>query len=584
MNVVSKLFGECFIGQIGEWCRSHNVDLIGHVVEDNGAHARLGYGSGHFYRSMEGFSAAGFDVVYQIWPEYLEGSFETPFGTLNEEFFYWGLAKMATSAAHMDPKKNGITVCEAFGAYGWQEGLKLMKWLTDHICVRGTNCIIPHAFSPKNPDNDCPPHYYAAGTNPQWKYFHIWADYANRVCGLLTGGIHKATALVMYHAEAEWGGESDPFEKAVRVLQENQIDCDVLSNDYLIDPEKVRTEGHQICINQEKYDVLVVPHAQYLPEKVCKRILEIAEKCAPVFFISALPDQEYYHKQHEVILDQLQNCKNIFVLNYQNLAAAMKDAELYDAEAEDYCDHLRIYHYIKGKQSIYFFTNEYRDKKIHTKVQLKDQQYGIFYDAMEDTFYRPEYIRNEKGILLSLELEPYESVFFITFSDVGEIPQAKNRITENQMVTMKRLDNGWRLESPVKTEMNKTGKLKELSNMSAPDMFPAYSGDFVYTYRFDYSKGSCFARTILDLGEVYESCRVFLNDIDLGVKICPPYRYEITKDIAEKNVLTVIVTNTNAKERGNNIFDRSMPQEPSGLLGPVLIWECRERRATRGID
>jgi hypothetical protein len=149
---------------------------------------------------------------------------------------------------------------------------------------------------------------------------------------------------------------------------------------------------------------------------------------------------------------------------------------------------------------------------------------------------------------------------------------------------MKRLDNGWRLESPVKTEMNKTGKLKELSNMSAPDMFPAYSGDFVYTYRFDYSKGSCFARTILDLGEVYESCRVFLNDIDLGVKICPPYRYEITKDIAEKNVLTVIVTNTNAKERGNNIFDRSMPQEPSGLLGPVLIWECRERRATRGID
>ncbi|MFR6330641.1 MAG: hypothetical protein ACLUOI_18740 [Eisenbergiella sp.] len=29
------------------------IKLIGHVVEDNGAHARLGYGCGHFFRAME---------------------------------------------------------------------------------------------------------------------------------------------------------------------------------------------------------------------------------------------------------------------------------------------------------------------------------------------------------------------------------------------------------------------------------------------------------------------------------------------------------------------------------------------------
>ena len=40
-------------------------------------------------------------------------------------------------------------MCEIFGAYGWMEGTKLMKWLVDHMLVRGINWLVPHAFSPK---------------------------------------------------------------------------------------------------------------------------------------------------------------------------------------------------------------------------------------------------------------------------------------------------------------------------------------------------------------------------------------------------------------------------------------------------
>ena len=40
-------------------------------------------------------------------------------------------------------------MCEAFGAYGWNEGLKTMKWIADHLLVRGVNYIVPHAFDPK---------------------------------------------------------------------------------------------------------------------------------------------------------------------------------------------------------------------------------------------------------------------------------------------------------------------------------------------------------------------------------------------------------------------------------------------------
>ena len=58
-------------------------------------------------------------------------------------------------------------MCEIFGAYGWNTGVKTMKYLADHFLVQGLNYFVPHAFSPKAfPDPDCPPHFYAHGKIP----------------------------------------------------------------------------------------------------------------------------------------------------------------------------------------------------------------------------------------------------------------------------------------------------------------------------------------------------------------------------------------------------------------------------------
>lgn len=175
MDTVSRRFQKYFVGQLGDWCRAHQVRLIGHVVEENGAHARLGYGSGHYFRSMDGMDTAGIDVVNNIYPGKTEGNFWTAFNNYDTTFNHWGLSKMASSSANLDEKKQGNSICEAFGAYGWSEGLKAMKWITDAMCVRGINHIVPHAFSPaKFPDPDCPPHFYARGLNPQFRAFHQW--------------------------------------------------------------------------------------------------------------------------------------------------------------------------------------------------------------------------------------------------------------------------------------------------------------------------------------------------------------------------------------------------------------------------
>ena len=166
---------------MGKWCSERGVHYIGHNIEDNGAHARLGYGTGHYFRGQTYQSFSGIDVIgTQVVPgmPYHHDGFAT--GGCNGEFYHFALGKLGASSAHLERNKEGRAMCEAFGAYGWNEGLKLMKWITDHLIVRGINYIVPHAFNPKEyPDWDCPPHFYAHGYNPQFRYFKYYSDYAN---------------------------------------------------------------------------------------------------------------------------------------------------------------------------------------------------------------------------------------------------------------------------------------------------------------------------------------------------------------------------------------------------------------------
>ena len=78
--------------------------------------------------------------------DYHHTAFST--GGSDGEFYHYALCKLGASAAKLDKNKNGRLMCEAFGAYGWVEGLKMMKWITDHMISHGVNLIVPHAFDP----------------------------------------------------------------------------------------------------------------------------------------------------------------------------------------------------------------------------------------------------------------------------------------------------------------------------------------------------------------------------------------------------------------------------------------------------
>jgi hypothetical protein len=569
MDTVSRLCGE-LIGKTGRWCRDHGVELIGHVVEDNGAHARLGYGPGHYFRSLHGMSTAGLDIVYQVWPGVTDGRMASPFGYLDANFFYWGITKMAASEAQLDPEKKGRTICEIFGAYGWQAGLKLMKWLTDHVTVRGVNVLVPHAFSPKDfPDPDCPPHFYAQGKNPQWKYFHHWSAYADRVCSLLSGGIHVTRVGVLYHAEQEWLGDYMPFNRVVQELQTHLIDCRVIPGDYITD---AAIDSGGFVINQQRYEALIVPWSQRLNAGLLRTLDRLASQHVTVIFVDRFPVEDERHKA--IDRSRAKDCK---VLPLVAIPGYLRKFRHTDIDASSIHPDLRYYHYRREAEDFYFFVNENIRESVTTDILIHSAGAApYFYDAYKDAWYTAPYEKQNGTIRVALSLGPYESIFLIPQqTPPAELQDMPRSIAQYQ----RRLDIAGSYTISFKSYGEDSFAANEertsLTDIAAYNDRPEFSGTIRYSFTVDIPDD--IQDFTLDLGAVYETAEVFVNgpdqDRSLGVRICPPYQFHGNEGFRRgQNRITDEVVNTLAKALGNNVFDRAMAQEPSGLLGPVCLY------------
>jgi hypothetical protein len=232
---------------------------------------------------------------------------------------------------------------------------------------------------------------------------------------------------------------------------------------------------------------------------------------------------------------------------------------------------LRVLHYIKDGTPLYFFTNESRDQVIRTSVQLQEVGVPSGYDAFANQAFALPYTASEDGVTVELELGPYESLFVLFLPD--NAIQLTGRLRPTDLHNALEISGPWQVASAVAPEMlfKPEARVTGLGNVARPGLLPRFSGTLRYQVSFEVPATA--GPALLDLGEVYELAAVTLNGQSLGARICPPYTFEATGLLQEgRNELQIDVTNTLAKAWGSqNIFDRSMPQEPSGLIGPVRL-------------
>ncbi len=565
MDLVSRLYGESFGGQLGDWCRQRGVEYIGHIIEDNNAHGRLGGGVAHYYRALGGLDMAGIDVVlWQIKPGQDTQDFSWIAGEADGEFFHYGLAKMGSSLGHIDPRKRGRTMCEIIGAYGWSAGLRLMTWIANHMLVRGVNVFAPHAFSMAEfPDTDCPPHFYARGANAQFRYFKVWSDYANRMCHLLTGGVHVATAAVLYHADAEWSGRSMLFQKPVRVLMQHQIDCDVIPVDTMRAGSEVR-DG-RLHINGETFACFVVPYAQRLPLaalEICRRWMDAG---LPVVFIDALPEEASGAEDCRELLAAIAGHPRCTVAPLETLAELLRQRGQHEIRTATHEPYLRTYHYrsADGRDLLMIF-NEHPLTAIATDMTVKIPGPVGSYDAFANRVTALDSAAVADGTRVRVDLVAGESRVLIFGTGEGHRPApATGGVLP--------LTGPWQVSTATAEQhpaFTPFRTLESLVNLGLPQFLPNFSGTIRYVTTFTATADTAAE---LDLGQVFEIADVTLNGTPLGATISPPYRFDLGGAIRNgENRLVIEVTNTLVNQQ-QDWFSQFHQIDPTGLIGPVVL-------------
>ncbi|MBR4471716.1 MAG: hypothetical protein IKS54_10450 [Erysipelotrichaceae bacterium] len=523
VDTVSRLYSDCFAKVIGNWCKDHGVMYVGHVIEDDNVHARLGYGCGHYFRAMAGEDVAGIDVIGgQIVPgmDYPHDAFST--GGSDGEFYHYALARMAASCAKHDPKKQGRVMCEAFGAYGWVEGLQMMKWITDHLVSHGVNILVPHAFDPADfPDWDCPPHFYAHGMNPQYPYFHVWSQYADRLCALFSKGKKISKIGVLYHGFAEWCGNTMYFQKVCKVLQQKQLDSDIISEDYLSD---LKCENGKYSINGNGYDVLIVPECDRLPFELTETLRKLSEKIR-VIFVNSRPENISFGEA--VRLEDLpQEC--------EDSRTVYTDGSL---------EHLNVYEYEKEGGKVWMLFNEDVYHSITTTLSLDTDKRIVMYDAFENRIFEMKQ-RSENGkATIDLDLEPYESIVILE----GEGGEKKAEISD--LLTSIEADRIFRKEYCSKDYEN-----TDAETIRSDILF---SGTVRYEYVTEFDDNN----VILKLNGCKEVANVEVNGIDCGTAICGRYEFDISKAAVKgKNHIVVSAANTLVHKQ-RDLFSMYVPIE-----------------------
>ncbi len=557
MEVITKLYSENFGYMLGNWCREHGVMYIGHVIEDMGAHMRLGYGSGHYFRALDGQDMAGIDVVLMQDIPGLSGIVHraplADAGKSDPTFFRYTLPKLASSHSHIQPLKKGRAMCEIFGAFGWAEGLPYMKGLADIMLASGINYFVPHAFSPKEEDTDCPPHFYNGGKNIQYPLFKNLMDYMGRSAHILNECTHKADVAVFYNAEGEWtGGKNQLFFEICRTLTKGLIDFDIVPFDAL---KNAKVENKRLLINGEDYGALIISESEIMPLDRLECFASLSKNGLPVIFSDSLPIRSAEEKDITTLLP----CFKTIETNA--LASHLRTLGLCQISAEGKgLDSLRFYHITRENKDIYLFSNEAICDDLDATITFVQNGKCLIYEPWENKCYQSE-VKNGK-FHLCLEKG---NMIFLSFEDKisNDIPYFSYEVQRQKLP----LKFDISIMDEDEKEYRKIVTNSECVDITAPDMFPHFSGNIRYETTFE-SKDEFDA---IDLGQVGEVAEVWLNDKYLGARINAPYKFKLSNALQKgENKLVVLVKN-NLAHRRRDEFSSYLQIPPSGILGDIFL-------------
>ena len=366
--------------------------------------------------------------------------------------------------------------------------------------------------------------------------------YMNRVSTLLKAGEPAADTAVLYGAESDWMGRAMPPEDLAEPLAREQIGYDFIPADVFTRPERYRTDlSEGLEVNGRRYRALILPACDHLAPAVKEVLPEL-------------------RKKNVLILDAGKtDPAEIPGILKQNGAESPRPIP---ANRD-----LRSLH-VRGEDGdVWMFVNEGEAVWSGT-VDLSgtgtDPDGPVcLYDAWENGLRLAHTERTDGENRLRLCVEPLHSVIVVR----GYEAKAENLLPHPFAGRPIPFDDGWMRSTCRAIEYPRFENEKPvcLPDRAAEEM-PRFSGFIRYRRTLNIEKIP--SRMILTLTDAYEGVELFVNGNSLGIRVAPPFRYEIGDALREgENEIRIEVATTLERENAGTVT----PDCPSGINGRCVL-------------
>ena len=560
MDVVSRTFAESFFGTQREWCNQNGLRLIGHLIEGNTRDYNIGGGPGHWFKAIAEFDMPGIDVIgYQVVPGLEHGTvdWQTRWPHKMEvEFFQFALPAMARGAALLHGR-NGTReiMSETFGAYGWDEGLRMMKWIGDWHIVNGIAVVAPHAFTMMKNDPTCPPTFNPIGGNPQAGYYKYWSEPFKKLQSIVLNSDPVYEAAVLYTAESRWAGKADLPDEIVHSLEKRQISSVVIPYDAL---EDMKVKEGLIKLRDQELSFLILPFVKYIPAPVMEKLADLAESGGNVIIIGPWPDAAIDNNTNERFLAARNRLKNIeyILIPAWELPLSLKERKI-KLDAPVPTVQVSKRRTTEGEWLIVH--NRSIEGPVNVNLQLETGfKNAVRYDPFLDKYWQVPFNKTGNNATIGLDIPVYGLHCILLTDKEIDAEKSINYIDKNI------LSGYWKVSPKNEDKIVFNGELSEPYSWTNWTGMENYTGTVKYEINADVPEGA----KAIEINEAAEVAELFMDGNSIGVRICPPYRWDIAEFPKKSNMnIRIEVTNT-ADTKWGDRYSKDYPD--GGILGDVF--------------
>lgn len=236
-----------------EYCEKYNLEFTGHYWEHGWP------GAGHGGDNMAMYAWHQRPAIDTLMNQYSE-NVHAQFGNVRA-------VKELSSVANQFGRKR--TLCEAYGAGGWDLRFEDMKRIGDWLYVLGVNTLNEHLSyitirGARKRDHPQSFSYH----EPWWEAYHVMAEYFARLSLIMSQGrqinrilvIEPTTTAWMYQGDTIPKGKLDrignQFQEMLLSLERAQVEYDIGCEDIIA--RQGSTEGPLFRVGQRAYSTIVL--------------------------------------------------------------------------------------------------------------------------------------------------------------------------------------------------------------------------------------------------------------------------------------------------------------------------------------